>query len=85
MQRNFRSHGIGKDWLKSVSSITEKSVGGLGRWSELPLLEAREDLTGPVMVIIGDAVAGASLEESSALALNNNLVQEKFTGAVHVR
>ncbi|MBB4120509.1 siroheme synthase CysG [Martelella radicis] len=56
-----------------------------GVLSELPQLEAREDLTGPVMVIIGDAVAGASLENSSALALNNNLVEEKFTGALHVR
>ncbi|PRX09847.1 UNVERIFIED_ORG: uroporphyrinogen-III C-methyltransferase [Martelella mediterranea] len=56
-----------------------------GVLSELADLEAREDLTGPVMVIIGDAVAGASLEQSSALALNNNTAFTPKTGAAHVR
>ncbi|AJY46917.1 siroheme synthase CysG [Martelella endophytica] len=56
-----------------------------GVLSELPHLEAREDLTGPVMVIIGDAVAGANLEQSSALALNSNVETRKITGAANVR
>lgn len=38
-----------------------------GTLSELPRLEHFESLTGPVMVIIGDAVAGASFERSEAL------------------
>ncbi|WP_180901849.1 siroheme synthase CysG [Martelella soudanensis] len=56
-----------------------------GVLSEMALLEAREDLTGPVMVIIGDAVAGANLKHSSALALNNNAALTKFKGVAHVR
>jgi len=35
---------------------------------ELPDLEAREDLAGPVMVIIGEAVAGANFERSEPLS-----------------
>ena len=35
---------------------------------ELPDLEAREDLSGPVMVIIGEAVAGANFEKSEPLS-----------------
>jgi uroporphyrin-III C-methyltransferase/precorrin-2 dehydrogenase/sirohydrochlorin ferrochelatase len=39
-----------------------------GTLADLPSLEAREDLTGPVMTIIGDAVAGANFERSEPLA-----------------
>ena len=39
-----------------------------GVLSELPGLEARDDLGGPVMVIIGDAVAGANFLQSEPLA-----------------
>jgi uroporphyrin-III C-methyltransferase / precorrin-2 dehydrogenase / sirohydrochlorin ferrochelatase len=39
-----------------------------GVLSELPGLEARHDLGGPVMVIIGDAVAGANFSHSEPLA-----------------
>ncbi|HEX2146448.1 MAG TPA: siroheme synthase CysG [Pseudorhizobium sp.] len=35
---------------------------------QLPDLEAREDLAGPVMVIIGEAVAGANFERSEPLS-----------------
>jgi uroporphyrin-III C-methyltransferase/precorrin-2 dehydrogenase/sirohydrochlorin ferrochelatase len=35
---------------------------------ELPALEARDDLAGPVMVIIGDAVAGANFDKSEPLS-----------------
>ncbi|MEO9339406.1 siroheme synthase CysG [Mesorhizobium sp. SB112] len=54
-----------------------------GTLADLPSLEAREDLTGPVMTIIGDAVAGANFERSepltakrrSSVALNNMELQ----------
>ncbi len=39
-----------------------------GTLADLPHLEGREDLTGPVMTVIGDAVAGASLRNSQPLA-----------------
>jgi uroporphyrin-III C-methyltransferase/precorrin-2 dehydrogenase/sirohydrochlorin ferrochelatase len=39
-----------------------------GVLDELPALEARDDLAGPVMVIIGDAVAGANFERSEPLS-----------------
>ena len=39
-----------------------------GLLKDLALLENRTDLKGPVMVIIGDAVAGASLDEARPLA-----------------
>jgi uroporphyrin-III C-methyltransferase/precorrin-2 dehydrogenase/sirohydrochlorin ferrochelatase len=39
-----------------------------GTLAELPRLEARDDLTGPVMVIIGDAVAGANFSRSEHIA-----------------
>ncbi|MDY6963648.1 MAG: uroporphyrinogen-III C-methyltransferase, partial [Pseudomonadota bacterium] len=35
---------------------------------QLPDLEARDDLAGPVMVIIGEAVAGANFEKSAPLS-----------------
>ena len=39
-----------------------------GTLADLPSLEARSDLTGPVMTIIGDAVAGANFNRSEPLA-----------------
>jgi uroporphyrin-III C-methyltransferase/precorrin-2 dehydrogenase/sirohydrochlorin ferrochelatase len=39
-----------------------------GTLADLPSLEARGDLTGPVMTIIGDAVAGARFDRSEPLA-----------------
>ncbi|MBN9242196.1 MAG: uroporphyrinogen-III C-methyltransferase [Mesorhizobium sp.] len=39
-----------------------------GILSDLPSLEARTDLTGPVMTVIGDAVAGARFDRSEPLA-----------------
>lgn len=41
-----------------------------GTLLELPRLEHMHSLTGPVMVIIGDAVAGARFDRSEALALD---------------
>lgn len=39
-----------------------------GTLKDLPELEDRKELSGPVMVIIGDAVAGAAIEKAQALA-----------------
>jgi uroporphyrin-III C-methyltransferase/precorrin-2 dehydrogenase/sirohydrochlorin ferrochelatase len=39
-----------------------------GTLADLPSLEARADLNGPVMTVIGDAVAGANFEHSEPLA-----------------
>ncbi len=39
-----------------------------GTLADLPSLESREDLSGPVMTIIGDAVAGANFDRSTPLA-----------------
>lgn len=47
-----------------------------GVLSELPGLEAREDLGGPVMVIIGDAVAGANFQHSEPLAARRTVVSD---------
>jgi uroporphyrin-III C-methyltransferase/precorrin-2 dehydrogenase/sirohydrochlorin ferrochelatase len=49
-----------------------------GVLSELPGLEARDDLGGPVMVIIGDAVAGANFERSEPLAARRLAVAESL-------
>ncbi|MCB4918873.1 siroheme synthase CysG [Brucella sp. ZJ1_1] len=40
-----------------------------GTLKDLPDLESRKELSGPVMVIIGDAVAGAAIDKAEALAL----------------
>ncbi len=40
-----------------------------GTLKDLPQLENRKDISGPVMVIIGDAVAGAAIGEAEALSL----------------
>ena len=39
-----------------------------GTLADLPSLESRTDLNGPVMTVIGDAVAGANFEHSEPLA-----------------
>ncbi|OCW58179.1 siroheme synthase CysG [Hoeflea olei] len=39
-----------------------------GTLADLPALEHRSELTGPVMVVIGDAVAGASFDRSTPIA-----------------
>jgi uroporphyrin-III C-methyltransferase/precorrin-2 dehydrogenase/sirohydrochlorin ferrochelatase len=43
-----------------------------GTLADLPSLQGRDDLTGPVMTIIGDAVAGANLELSEPLAAHRH-------------
>lgn len=44
-----------------------------GILSDLPVLEDRTDLTGPVLTVIGDAVAGANLSRSKPLAARRRL------------
>lgn len=45
-----------------------------GTLKDLPELENRDELSGPVMVIIGDAVAGAAIDKAEALAAKPILV-----------
>lgn len=40
-----------------------------GTLKDLPQLENRKELSGPVMVVIGDAVAGAAIGRAQALSL----------------
>ena len=43
---------------------------------DLPDLESRDELSGPVMVIIGDAVAGANFEQSEPLVRRETVAQD---------
>ena len=52
-----------------------------GTLKDLPGLEHRDDLGGPVMVIIGDAVAGANFDRSVPLAAGVSVREEAALGA----
>lgn len=52
-----------------------------GTLKDLPDLQHRDELTGPVMVIIGDAVAGANFEHSVPLVRARETVEAAFLGA----
>ncbi|CAN7431802.1 siroheme synthase CysG [Rhizobium sp. LjRoot30] len=52
-----------------------------GTLRDLPDLQHREDLDGPVMVIIGDAVAGANFELSEPLVRARLRLEEQMQGA----
>jgi uroporphyrin-III C-methyltransferase/precorrin-2 dehydrogenase/sirohydrochlorin ferrochelatase len=52
--------------IENASRADRKLFHGVLK--ELPDLEARDDLDGPVMVIIGEAVAGANFEKSEPLS-----------------
>lgn len=52
-----------------------------GTLKDLPGLEHRGDLTGPVMAIIGDAVAGANFDRSVPLALREPVREQAALGA----
>ena len=52
---------------KGCHSKSQSEINAL--LADLPALEDRSDLTGPVMTVIGDAVAGARFHRSEALAL----------------
>ncbi len=52
-----------------------------GTLKDLPDLEHRDELTGPVMVIIGDAVAGANFEHSVPLVRSRATTDAAYLGA----
>jgi uroporphyrin-III C-methyltransferase/precorrin-2 dehydrogenase/sirohydrochlorin ferrochelatase len=52
-----------------------------GTLADLPTLEDRADLTGPVMTVIGDAVAGANFEHSQPLAMRAARASAPYEGA----
>ncbi|KQO81050.1 siroheme synthase CysG [Rhizobium sp. Leaf262] len=77
--------GLNADTTVAVIENASRSYRRLmhGTLRDLPQLEHRDELTGPVMVIIGDAVAGANFERSEALALagtSSDLKQEYANG-----
>jgi uroporphyrin-III C-methyltransferase/precorrin-2 dehydrogenase/sirohydrochlorin ferrochelatase len=60
--------------IENASRADRRLFHGVLR--ELPDLEARDDLSGPVMVIIGEAVAGANFEKSEPLSYGKIPVRE---------
>lgn len=63
--------GLSSDTAVAVvenASLTSRRMFH-GTLADLPSLEQRTDMSGPVMTIIGDAVAGANFDRSEALAL----------------
>lgn len=62
--------GLSPDTAVAVvenASLTDRRLFH-GTLADLPSLEQRDDLAGPVMTIIGDAVAGANFARSEPLA-----------------
>ena len=62
--------GLAADMTVAVVENASRSDRRLfhGTLADLPALEHRDDLAGPVMVVIGDAVAGASFAHSTPIA-----------------
>src|SRR5690606_9937558 len=54
-----------------------------GTLADLPSLEHHAELTGPVMTIIGDAVAGADFSKSTPLAMRSALRIERASMGHH--
>ncbi|MBL8578128.1 MAG: uroporphyrinogen-III C-methyltransferase [Mesorhizobium sp.] len=52
-----------------------------GTLADLPTLEDRADLTGPVMTVIGDAVAGANFEKSEPISARRTIARIERIGA----
>jgi uroporphyrin-III C-methyltransferase/precorrin-2 dehydrogenase/sirohydrochlorin ferrochelatase len=50
-----------------------------GTLADLPALERRAELTGPVMVVIGDAVAGANFDNSIPIAAGRKITAANHT------
>jgi uroporphyrin-III C-methyltransferase/precorrin-2 dehydrogenase/sirohydrochlorin ferrochelatase len=76
--------GAGLPADTAVAVVENASLAGQRRFhgtlADLPSLEARTDLAGPVMTIIGDAVAGANFDGSEPLA-KRRFAQAGGTGA----
>jgi uroporphyrin-III C-methyltransferase/precorrin-2 dehydrogenase/sirohydrochlorin ferrochelatase len=70
--------GLSPDTTVAVVENASRSDRRLfhGILRELPDLEGREDLAGPVMVIIGEAVAGANFERSEPLSARMAVVRQ---------
>jgi uroporphyrin-III C-methyltransferase/precorrin-2 dehydrogenase/sirohydrochlorin ferrochelatase len=60
--------------IENASRADRRLLHGILR--DLPDLQNRNELTGPVMVIIGDAVAGANFELSEPLVRDCTRVEE---------
>src|SRR5690606_25668309 len=62
--------GLAGETMVAVVENAGRAGQGLyhGTLAELPALEAKTELTGPVLVIIGDAVAGARIDKAAPLA-----------------
>jgi uroporphyrin-III C-methyltransferase/precorrin-2 dehydrogenase/sirohydrochlorin ferrochelatase len=62
--------GLSPDTAVAVVENASQSARRLfhGTLADLPSLQARTDLAGPVMTIIGDAVAGANFSKSTPLS-----------------
>jgi uroporphyrin-III C-methyltransferase/precorrin-2 dehydrogenase/sirohydrochlorin ferrochelatase len=60
--------------IENASRRDKRLLHGVLR--ELPGLESRDDLGGPVMVIIGDAVAGANFTHSEPLAARRSVAAD---------
>lgn len=83
--KRLMSAGLSEETTVAVIENASRSYRRLmhGTLKDLPDLEHRDELMGPVMVIIGDAVAGANFERSEALAkspLNAHVGQEYANG-----
>lgn len=67
--RRLRQAGLSSDTAVAVVENASHSNRRLfhGLLSDLPLLQERHDLSGPVLTIIGDAVAGANFSRSERL------------------
>ncbi|MCQ1572487.1 siroheme synthase CysG [Neorhizobium galegae] len=66
--------------IENASRADRRLFHGVLR--ELPDLEARDDLSGPVMVIIGEAVAGANFNKSEPLSAFKARVREDVSPEV---
>ncbi|MBN8952098.1 MULTISPECIES: siroheme synthase CysG [unclassified Rhizobium] len=60
--------------IENASRRDRRLMHGILR--DLPDLESRDELSGPVMVIIGDAVAGANFEQSEPLVRRETVAQD---------
>ncbi|MEA3534728.1 siroheme synthase CysG [Rhizobium sp. CC-YZS058] len=78
--------GLGRDTTVAVIENASRGDRRLlhGTLEELPGLEMREDLGGPVMVIIGDAVAGANFERSEPLSRVRAATPRHMAAAVQI-
>jgi uroporphyrin-III C-methyltransferase/precorrin-2 dehydrogenase/sirohydrochlorin ferrochelatase len=74
--------GLSRDTTVAVIENASRADRRLfhGVLSELPSLESREDLAGPVMVIIGEAVAGANFAKSEALSARRTVQNKEEVG-----